>query len=29
VQVLGQAPVADLLEAEHPLDHPDRVLDKK
>jgi hypothetical protein len=27
VQALGQAPVADLLEAEHPLDHPDRVLD--
>ena len=27
VQVLGEAPVAHLLEAEHPLDHPDRVLD--
>src|SRR5258708_29494049 len=27
VQVLGEAAVADLLEAEHPLDHPDGVLD--
>src|SRR5262245_10580792 len=27
VQVLGQTAVADLLEAKHPLDYPDRVLD--
>src|SRR5205823_13871124 len=27
VQVLGEAPVTDLLEAEYALDHPDRVLD--
>ena len=27
VQVLRQSPVADLLEAEDPLDHPDRVFD--
>src|ERR1039458_9994333 len=27
VQVLGKAPIADLLEAEHPLDHADGVLD--
>src|SRR5579872_3788929 len=27
VQVLGKPAVTDLLEAEHPLDYPDRVLD--
>src|SRR5215471_9478495 len=27
VQVLGKTAIADLLEAEHTLDHPDRVLD--
>src|SRR5579863_1602954 len=27
MQVLGQTAVADLLEAEHSLDHPDGVLD--
>ena len=27
VQVLGEPAVTDFLEAEHPLDHPDRVLD--
>src|SRR5579862_4437228 len=27
VQVLGKPAVTDLLEPEHPLDHPDRVLD--